>query len=813
MARSRSYAWPVAAGVMGLIVMILSIPQPLRSWVPILGTPSYHFGLDLAGGTELDFRISEDEINGQIEQLDKDIAALELQAGSPDRLGELRLQRQIVGQQKENLVEAIRVVLERRLNALGVSETTITPSYVGDERHFLVQCPGIVKIQDCVDTVGKTIQLEFKEELTEADANIEKEVRAKADRAMAAITQSGKTLQLLGADLGDDLGVAYADQQAYFKSDLPEGLADLWNKPPQGVVRREATVTVPVATQEGGTEEKKIPGIFLVQALGPKTSTGRVVNAAPEAFGLLAKQDAGLRYVSHEVTTLDAGVDPKAAAALRTMKAGELRAVDMGDGSARVLFLRLFTPGQQKMDVSHVLVPYAGANGAEPSVTRTKEEALERARSLKKRLDAGENFAALARANSESLSAKNGGSLGAITRNDLVPAFADAAFALQQGQISDVVETPFGFHIIKSDRAPYQVADQAGFEELIVAKPDGIAKAGDIVARLQTGKVQQEEEILTLRTLFFSLLPTGWKDTPLDGKHFRSAAVTQDQTTAYPMVQISFDTEGAVLFQELTKRNVGKRIAIFVGGEIVTAPTVNQEITGGVAVITGSADFNEARTLAQDLNTGAIPAPIHLTGQRTVEATLGVQALYTSVKAALIGMVLLMLYLLLVYRLLGLLASVALVVYALIFLAILQLPLLLVTGQYIVLTLAGLAGMILSIGLSVDTNVLIFERVKEELRKGKWLTTAVETGFTKAWPSIRDSNVSTLITCAILFTFGTSIVRGFAVTLAMGVGVSMFTGIVVTRWLARMVAKSSLAGNVWLYGGKAASEDVRGSNS
>src|SRR5205823_2809729 len=133
---------------------------------------------------------------------------------------------------------------------------------------------------------------------------------------------------------------------------------------------------------------------------------------------------------------------------------------------------------------------------------------------------------------------------------------------------------------------------------------------------------------------FFSLAPTGWKDTDLDGKHFRSATTVLDPTTNRPVVQITFDDAGGKLFQELTKRNVGKRIAIFVGGDLVSAPTVQNEISGGVAVITGSASIDEAQKLAQDLNTGAIPAPIYLSGQRTVEATLGAQALDTSVKAA-----------------------------------------------------------------------------------------------------------------------------------------------------------------------------------
>ena len=802
MAKNHAYVWPALTVAIALVIAILALPQSWRARIPVLGAPSFHFGLDLKGGTELDFRISEDEIDEQRQKLDEQIQTLEAEGGSAEKIAELRLERQILDDQKTNLVEAIRIVLERRLNALGVSEATITPSYIGDERHFLVQCPGVIDVQECVDTVGKTIQLEFKEEFTEATEEYEKEVRAKADRAMRAITESGRTLQAVGTDLGDELGIAYDDEAFYFRDGLPKGLENIWTNPPQRVTRYEGTVIVPQQTADGGMEEQEVRGVFLVQATRPKTATGRTLNSAPEAFTELAKEDPAMRYVTHETKALDASIDPRVAAALRSMQSGELRAVDMGDGSARVIFLRGLTPGQEEMDVSHILVQYQGANGADPAVKRTKEEALAKAKDLKARLDRGESFVALARAESDGPSKQNGGSLGAITRNDLVPVFANAAFALKQGQISDPVETPFGFHIIRSDKAPAMVPDQAGFEELHVPGPGGLEKAKALITRMQSGNVRRQEDVVFLRSLFFSLMPTGWKDTALDGKHFRSAAVVQDPTTNFPMVQIVFDAEGGQLFQELSKRNIGKRIAIFVGGELVSAPTVQSEIAGGVAVITGSSDFEEAKRLAQDLNTGAIPAPIHLVGQRTVEATLGAEALAASVKAAVIGMILLIVYLILVYRLLGVLASLALIIYGVIFLVILQLPLFLVTDQYVVLTLAGMAGMILSIGLSVDTNVLIFERVKEELRKGKWFSTAVETGFSKAWPSIRDSNVSTLITCAILFAFGTSIVRGFAVTLALGVGVSMFTGIVITRWMARFAAKSPLADKPWLYGGK-----------
>ena len=254
------------------------------------------------------------------------------------------------------------------------------------------------------------------------------------------------------------------------------------------------------------------------------------------------------------------------------------------------------------------------------------------------------------------------------------------------------------------------------------------------------------------------------------------------------------------MFHELTARNVGKRIAIFVGGQLISAPTVQTEISGGSAVITGSRNIQEARELATDLNTGAIPAPIYLSGQQTVEATLGGEALQSAMVAALVGTAVVMLFMIMAYRLLGVVADIALGIYALLFFTFLKLPLFLFSSQHIVLTLAGMAGIILSVGMAVDANVLIFERMKEELRKGKLFKTAVHTGFERAWPSIRDGNASTLLTCIILFLVGSSIVRGFAITLSTGILLSMFTAIVITRWMLNWIGKTSLAERTELFG-------------
>lgn len=800
MAARSPFLWPTVASAAGIVIFTIALPQEWKGWAPsVLRDPMFHFGLDLAGGTQLDFRISEAEIEKQLQNLDREIAETE-QQGNVDQVALLRSEQRVVEEQRQNIVEAIRTVLERRINALGVSEATITPSYIGGEKHLLVECPGVIDVQECIETVGKTIQLEFKEEFTETTEEYAQSVRERTTAALSKVRSGQATLQVLGQDLGSQLGIGYSDSTTFFRDQLPRGLESTWGRSPRdGVLLKEGAILERAQGEDGKVQEESIPGIFLVEVITPRTMTGRTINDAPSAFATLERSEPNTTYALQSDVTVEE-LPQRMIAAIRSMRAGELRAIDMEDGSARILFLRLLTPGREEVAASHILVAYSGASGAGPAVTRTKEEAVRKVQELKQQLTAGARFEDLAQRQSDGESGKNGGSLGTFARGTLMPAFEEVAFSAPIGQISDSVETPFGFHLIRVDRAPRKTPDQATIDTLTVTGADAVARANTFLSRMQTGRLTRQEEHIRLRFLFFSLKPTGWQDTALDGKHFKTASVTTDPTLNLPVVQIVFDAEGGKIFQQLTKRNVGKRIAIFVGGELVSAPTVQQEISGGTAIITGSRTFEEARTLAQDLNTGAIPAPIYLSGQRTVEATLGAQAVQTSVKAGLVGTIVLMIYLIFAYRFLGVIGNIALLIYGILFLAILKLPLFLFSNQYIVLTLAGAAGMILSIGLAVDTNVLVFERVKEELRKGKMLKTAFETGFTRAWPSIRDSNVATLITCALLFLIGTSIVRGFAVTLGMGVFISMFTGMVITRWICRRIAQiPAIAEKPWLF--------------
>lgn len=270
------------------------------------------------------------------------------------------------------------------------------------------------------------------------------------------------------------------------------------------------------------------------------------------------------------------------------------------------------------------------------------------------------------------------------------------------------------------------------------------------------------------------------KKTDLTGRDLRKASVTFDPNTSKPQVSLEFKGEGGKKFADITTRNVGKPVAILLDDQILSNPNVNEPILNGQAVISGNFTTKETKDLAKTLNEGALPVPLKILQQRTVGATLGAESIQKSLIAGVLGFGLVALFMILFYRLMGFLAILALIIYTLIVSALFKLiP--------VTLTLAGIAGFILSIGMAVDANILIFERFKEEIKWGKPKHVALELGFKRAWTSIRDSNVSTLITSGILYYFGTGMVRGFALVLALGVLVSMFSAIIITRTFLRVI--------------------------
>ncbi|KKQ08186.1 MAG: Preprotein translocase subunit SecD [Parcubacteria group bacterium GW2011_GWB1_36_5] len=262
--------------------------------------------------------------------------------------------------------------------------------------------------------------------------------------------------------------------------------------------------------------------------------------------------------------------------------------------------------------------------------------------------------------------------------------------------------------------------------------------------------------------------------TELTGRYLQKATLEFDQNTREPKVSLQFNAEGTKLFAKITKENIGKMVAIYLDGAPVSTPVVREEIPNGQAVISGNFTPNEAKLLVGRLNSGALPVPITLLSTQTIGATLGESAVNAGVKAAIIGFLLITLFLIFWYRLPGLIAVLALCFYTAVLLSIFKL-------LPVTLTAAGIGGFIISLGMAVDANVLIFERMKEEIKNGHNINDGIHAGFSRAWTSVRDSNTSSIITSIILFWLGTPLIKGFALTFGLGVLVSMFSAITVSR--------------------------------
>ena len=419
---------------------------------------------------------------------------------------------------------------------------------------------------------------------------------------------------------------------------------------------------------------------------------------------------------------------------------------------------------KKEAEASHLLICYAGAERCDGKLS--KDQARQKISELKVKATP-ENFGQLAADNSTEPGADGSqGKLGWFSKEAMVKEFADAIFTQAVGTISDIVETKFGFHLI------YKTGERSLYEY----------KVSRIFINQQTA-----EDILGPED--------PWKNTQLSGKYLQRSAVEFNPNDNSPEVRLSFNSEGKDLFADITKRNVGKPVAIFLDGVPISIPTVNEAITSGDAVITGRFTIKEAKLLAQRLNAGALPVPIKLVSQNTVGASLGKTSVEASLRAGLWGILLVALFMIIIYRLPGLLSVLALGFYGLAILAVFKI-------WPVTLTLAGVAGFILSIGMAVDANVLIFSRLAEELRAGKPWLIALNESFRRAWPSIRDGNATTLLVCLILIQFGTSIIKGFAVTLTIGILVSMFSALVVTKYLMKLIISEKLAQKRWLFGVK-----------
>lgn len=356
-----------------------------------------------------------------------------------------------------------------------------------------------------------------------------------------------------------------------------------------------------------------------------------------------------------------------------------------------------------------------------------------------------------------------------------------------QGQDRLVIELPG----VKNVKDAIATIGQTPYLEFDEQRDE--AQTQSIIDKIKEVQAAQEkqEDITKIANWELALQNPYFKPTELTGKYLQRSTVSFDQTTFQPQIELQFNSDGAKLFEEITARNIQKPLAIYLDGASIIdtsgdgkidngdlyAPIVQDKITGGKAVITGSVSAQTANDISRRLNSGALPVKIGSPiSQETVGPTLGQDSLQKSLWAGILGLLAVMVFMVVFYRLPGFLASIALIVYVALNITLFKLiP--------VTLTLAGIGGFILSIGMAVDANILIFARMKEELRQGKDIALAIKEGFSRAWPSIRDSNINSLIVCAILFAVSTSFIKGFALTLSLGIVVSLFSAIFITRIL------------------------------
>lgn len=521
--------------------------------------------------------------------------------------------------------------------------------------------------------------------------------------------------------------------------------------------------------RELNKEEKKELDTFNADQ---KKLAGEVLQKSKkgESFGALATQ-----YSEDTVTKNSEGyvgfvssktVEPAIMEWLKTAEENAVSGVIETEQSFLLLRRGASQDGDPEIQASHILICYLGSRNCD-NPQFTKQEALVQAEKIYAQANA-ENFGTLAREHSSDRTVEtNSGDLGFFGRGEMMLAFENAVFGAAVGDIIGPVETEFGYHII------YKTNEQPT-------------------------KEYELSKIVFDKKIAIDILPAQdpWKPSGLSGKQLERTEVVSDPTTGEIQVSLQFNSEGTELFRAITERNLNKPVAIFLDGGPISIPTVTQVIPDGRAVIRGNFTLDDARLLSQRLNAGALPVPVSLVSQQTVGASLGAASLVESLKAGIIGVLVVMLFMLLFYRLPGAISVIALALYVALTLALFK-----VVG--VTLTLAGIAGFILSIGMAVDANVLIFERMKEELKDGKSLKAAVEEGFLRAWTSIRDGNVSTLITCGFLLFFGSGFVKGFALTLSIGILASMFTAITVTRILLRFIVPwFSAHGGVLFLGSK-----------
>lgn len=625
--------------------------------VPLLADEPFRLGLDLQGGTHLVYEANMSEIP------------------EGDRLEAL---------------EGVRDVIERRVNAFGVSEPVVQTTSTGGTYRVIVELAGVSDVNEAINQIGETPILEFKEPGEGLDREPTDEENALLEELNIAEYELADDI-LKRAKAGEDFDTLIAEYSIESNKEETGGFID-------------------------GINETSFTYGAIGEAINDQNPrSGRVLSEWIETT-------EGLNIIKYNEETT--------------------------------------TP---EMLLSHILICFEGSTGCENPIPQIEANIV--MGQVRDGLTA-ENFTDRAREFSTDKSGAGDGDLGWVLPGEMVPAFDIASQALAVGEISDVVETEFGYHVIyKRD-------------------------ARDVTTH------SMHRVVLPLSTIY-DVVPdvSPWVNTDLSGKDLDSAVVEFDPNTGAPYVTLNFKKEGGDKFAALTEAHVGEPIAIFLDGVAISTPIVQQAIFGGQAVITGNFTLEEAKLLAQRLTAGALPVPIDLLSQQTVGPTLGAISLQKSIEAAILGFTLVALFMILVYRIPGLLAVVALVFYAVLNLAAYRL-------FGVTTTLAGIAGFVLSLGIAVDANVLILERFKEEVRSGRDFSAAIDEGFKRAWNAIRDGNLTTLIAAGVLFWFSSSFIKGFAVTLSIGVLLSMFTAVFVTRIYMKALIQMGFMNKPWLFGTK-----------
>ena len=657
-----------------------------------LGEFKVTLGLDLAGGTELDYKI--------------DLSDAIAQNSDDDPQNDVNL---------DTIAESVRDALERRVNPAGVGEIVVKRSQVDGAEHILIQMPPSSSIEQAKKDAEKDNRLEFYEE----DPSL---IGAEKNRVQNILTSLN---------------------------------AANWNT--------------------RAAEFEKDPKVIL-QKFDPRW-TDEIHDPALVESLKSANKGTVLPNVVDTQTEMAYTIDDKGQMMVTAMPQSVLGIIYITDRTTEER--EKVTPEQ--VEARHILFAFPGAERAGEDVKYASEEdARHEAEKVLEQLrsEGTDNFTELAKEYStEPAAQQSGGSLGKFGRGQMTKVFEDAAFGNEIGLIPEIITSPFGFHIMEVQN-----------------------------------KFPETKEVVKDTKIGYELLgwkkdDLGWKKTKLGGAQLENAMVGIDEI-GQPKVDLLFNDEGGKLFADITGRVAARkcnngtcRLGIKVGGAWISQPTVHQKIIGRSSQISGNFTFDSAKELTDGLNLGAIDAPVKLSGQMTIEPTLGQEQLSKSLKAGALGLFATMLFMIFSYRLAGLVAAFSLALFSGLYILILKFwPD--SFGGPIVLSLSGVAGVALSIGLAVDGNILIFERMKEEMEKGRGLHQALDIGFERAWNAIRDSNMTTLITCLILFNLGSAMIKGFAITLIVGTLLSMFTAITISRNILHYLLLNKGLQKPWLFGAK-----------